>query len=167
MWKFKDLYENVYKAIKEKTDPVNYWKERELNFISRKPTEEPEFKWPIHHSIMTDEYGDIDIPKRVDRLSPISDRLSPISFGSSSASTYSNQSSAEIDIDDIKEIDKAIKRLQELREGEPGIYNIFTQCTKHGDNTVFYDTRFHKECPLCKEEREKLGDFLSESDMQL
>lgn len=145
MWKFKDLYESIQKKFQSgNLIPKNY--------------KEPEYKWPVHHSIM-DEYGDIDIPKV--------NRLVPISFGSSSASTCSNQSSAEIDIDDIIEIDKAIKRLQELREGEPEIYNIFAQCTKHGDNTLFYDTRFYKECPKCKEEREKLGDFLSESDMQL
>lgn len=49
--------------------------------------------------------------------------------------------------------------------------NDYMRCDKHGDKhgdkIIVYDLRKYSECPLCKEEREAIPDFLSESDMTI
>ena len=151
MWKFKELYEAVQKRFQS-----------DLNLIP-KDYKEPEFKLPVHKDPtiwrryeqggawnMIDEYGDIDIPKN--------------------ASTHSVQTSASTSA--LEVIENLNRIANEI--GEPGIFEhqaIYAQCDKHENgtktNVLFYDTRVYDECPQCKEEREKLGEFLSESDMQL
>jgi hypothetical protein len=143
MWKFKDLYEAVQKKFQSG------------NLIP-KDYKDPEFRLPVHKDpyiwrrydqvrawypgniSMVDKYGDVDIPKN--------------------ASTHSVQTSASTNILDVmKNVDKIINN-------QPR----YAICKEHGDNYLYYDTNRFKECPKCKEDKEKINiEFLSESDVLL